>query len=91
MIDLVSSALDVAGGELIIPSPIFASGAEIKVAGPAILFISLPTALIGVVRYFDQGAYQTRRDLRETIAPMGAGSVIGAIIGGLAGIARRRS
>ena len=52
MIGLVSSALDVAGGELIIPSPIFAFGAEIKVAGSAILFISLLTALMGVVRYF---------------------------------------
>ncbi len=83
VIGLVSSMLGVAGGELIIPTLIFAYGAEIKVAGSASLLISLPTVLMGVVRYLGQGAYQTRHDLRETIAPMGAGSVIGAIIGGL--------
>lgn len=83
VIGLVSSMLGVAGGELIIPTLIFAYGAEIKVAGSASLLISLPTVLIGVVRYLDQGAYQGRRDLNETIAPMGIGSIIGAVIGGL--------
>lgn len=83
VIGLVSSMLGVAGGELIIPTLIFAYGAEIKVAGSASLLISLPTVLIGVVRYLDQGAYQARRDLNETIAPMGIGSIIGAVIGGL--------
>ncbi len=83
VIGLVSSMLGVAGGELIIPTLIFAYGAEVKVAGSASLLISLPTVLMGVVRYLGQGAYQARHDLRETIAPMGAGSVIGAIIGGL--------
>lgn len=83
VIGLVSSMLGVAGGELIIPTLIFAYGAEIKVAGSASLLISLPTVLIGVIRYLDQGAYQGRRDLNETIAPMGIGSIIGAVIGGL--------
>ncbi|WP_288089385.1 sulfite exporter TauE/SafE family protein [Roseiflexus sp.] len=83
VIGLVSSMLGVAGGELIIPTLIFAYGAEIKVAGSASLLISLPTVLIGVVRYLSQRAYQGRRDLNDTIAPMGVGSVIGAVIGGL--------
>ncbi|MCS6839662.1 MAG: sulfite exporter TauE/SafE family protein [Roseiflexus sp.] len=83
VIGLVSSMLGVAGGELIIPTLIFAYGAEIKAAGSASLLISLPTVLIGVVRYLGQGAYQGQRDLNETIAPMGIGSVIGAVIGGL--------
>ncbi len=83
VIGLVSSMLGVAGGELIIPTLVFAYGAEIKVAGSASLLISLPTVLIGVIRYLDQGAYQGRRDLNETIAPMGIGSIIGAVIGGL--------
>lgn len=82
-IGLVSSMLGVAGGELIIPTLIFAYGAEIKVAGSASLLISLPTVLIGVVRYLDQGVYEGQRDLNETIVPMGVGSVIGAVIGGL--------
>ncbi len=83
VIGLVSSMLGVAGGELIIPTLIFAYGAEIKVAGSASLLISLPTVLMGVLRYLGQGAYQERRDLQETIAPMGAGSVVGAITGGV--------
>jgi len=83
VIGLVSSMLGVAGGELIIPTLIFAYGAEIKVAGSASLLISLPTVLMGVLHYLGQGAYQERRDLQETIAPMGAGSVVGAITGGV--------
>jgi len=83
VIGLMSSMLGVAGGELIIPTLIFAYGADIKVAGTASLLISLPTVVMGVLRYTGQGAYRDRRDLRDTIAPMGAGSVIGAIIGGL--------
>lgn len=83
VIGLVSSMLGVAGGELIIPTLIFAYGAEIKVAGTASLLISLPTVLMSVLRYASQGAYSARRDLRDTIMPMGVGSVIGAIVGGL--------
>jgi uncharacterized protein len=83
VIGLVSSMLGVAGGELIIPTLIFAYGAEIKLAGTASLLISLPTVLMGVVRYTGQGAYRDQRDLRDTITPMGAGSVIGAVVGGL--------
>ncbi|KPV54916.1 permease [Kouleothrix aurantiaca] len=82
-IGLVSSLLGVAGGELIIPTMIFAFGADIKTAGTASLFISLPTVLVGLVRYTSRGAFNERRDLAETVAPMSAGSVIGAIIGGL--------
>lgn len=83
VIGLVSSMLGVAGGELIIPTLLFAYGAEIKVAGSASLLISLPTVLIGVFRYLAQDAYQGQHDLTETIAPMGVGSIIGAVIGGL--------
>src|SRR5215217_5292936 len=41
-IGLVSSLLGVAGGELIIPTLIFAFGADIRAAGTASLLISLP-------------------------------------------------
>jgi uncharacterized membrane protein YfcA len=81
-IGLVSSLLGVAGGELIIPTTVFAFGADIKTAGTASLFISLPTVLVGLVRYTGRGAFNERRDLAETVAPMSVGSVIGAIIGG---------
>lgn len=82
-IGLVSSLLGVAGGELIIPTMVFAFGADIKTAGTASLLISLPTVFVGVVRYASRGAFTDRRDLRETVAPMGVGSIIGAIVGGL--------
>src|ERR671910_1079017 len=42
-IGMVSSVLGVAGGELIIPTLVFALGAGIKTAGTASLLISLPT------------------------------------------------
>lgn len=81
-IGLVSSLLGVAGGEVIIPTLLFAYGADIKIAGTASLLISLPTVAVGIVRYARRGAY-TRQPLRETVGPMAVGSVIGAVIGGL--------
>lgn len=82
-IGLVSSVLGAAGDELIIPTLVFAYGADIKTAGTASLLISLPTVLVGVLRYAERGAFAERRDLTETVAPMGVGSVIGAVLGGL--------
>lgn len=81
-IGMVSSLLGVAGGELIIPTLIFAFGVEIKIAGTASLLISLPTIIVGLVRYARRGAFAERGLFRETIIPMGIGSVIGALIGG---------
>ena len=82
-IGLVSSLLGVAGGEIIIPTMIFAFGADIKTAGTASLFVSLPTVIVGVTRYATRGAFIERKPLVDTVAPMGIGSVIGAVIGGM--------
>lgn len=82
-IGLVSSMLGVAGGELIIPTLVFLFGADIKTAGTASLLISVPTVIVGVAGHASRGAFTDRRPLTETVAPMGVGSVIGAIIGGL--------
>lgn len=82
-IGLVSSLLGVAGGELIIPTLVFAFGAGIKAAGTASLLISLPAVAVGVFRHARLGAFSERRDLTGTVAPMGVGSVIGAVVGGL--------
>lgn len=82
-IGLVSSLLGVAGGELIIPTLVFAFGVGIKTAGTASLLISLPTVAVGVLRHRKLGALQHRDDLAQTVAPMGVGSVIGAVAGGL--------
>ena len=81
-IGIVSSLLGVAGGEVIIPTLIFAYGADVKTAGTASLLVSLPTVLVGIGRYAQRGAYD-RVAFTTTVAPMGAGSIIGAIIGGL--------
>jgi uncharacterized membrane protein YfcA len=80
---LVSSLLGVAGGELIIPTLLFAFGADVKTAGTASLLISLPTVAVGVVRHARLKAFDERLDLTQTVAPMGVGSVIGAVTGGL--------
>jgi uncharacterized membrane protein YfcA len=82
-IGLVSSLLGVAGGELIIPTLVFAFGAGIKTAGTASLLISLPTVAVGVLRHRGLGSYSDRADLTRTVAPMGAGAVVGAVVGGL--------
>ncbi len=83
VIGLFSSLLGVAGGEWIIPTLIFAYGAGIKVAGTASLFISLPTVVVGIVRYARQERLRDRNDLLGIALPMGLGSVIGALLGGL--------
>jgi uncharacterized protein len=82
-IGLVSSLLGVAGGELIIPTLVFMFGADVKAAGTASLLVSLPTVIIGIVRYSQRGGYSHRAAITGTIIPMSVGSVIGALIGGL--------
>jgi uncharacterized membrane protein YfcA len=82
-IGLVSSLLGVAGGELIIPTLIFAYGIDIRLAGTASLMISLPTVVVGILRYRNRGAFDDRRPLRETVLPMGIGSILGALLGAL--------
>src|ERR687897_2661206 len=82
-IGLVSSMLGVAGGELIIPTLVFAFGAGIKTAGTASLLISLPTVAVGGVRPNKLGSSAYRPDRTRTVAPMGVGSVVGAVVGGL--------
>ncbi len=82
-ISMVSSLLGVAGGEPIIPTLVFVFGAGIKTAGTASLLISLPTVAVGVLRYRRLGSFAERADLTQTVAPMGLGSVVGAVAGGL--------
>ena len=81
-IGLVSSLLGVAGGELIIPTLVFVFGEGIKTAGTASLLISLPTVAVGVLRHRRLGSFADRADLTQTVAPMGVGSVAGAVVGG---------
>ena len=82
-IGLVSSLLGVAGGEIIIPTLVFAFGVDIKTAGTASLLISFPTVLVGLVKYASRGAFHDHSALKNTVVPMGVGSVIGATVGGM--------
>jgi uncharacterized protein len=43
----------------------------------------LPTVIVGVARYTKFGAFTDQEVLVNTVAPMGVGSVIGAISGGM--------
>ncbi len=79
----MSSLLGVAGGEVIIPTLVFAFGADIKTAGTASLLVSLPTVFVGLVKYASRGAFSDRSSLKNTVVPMGVGSVVGAFSGGL--------
>jgi uncharacterized protein len=83
-IGLVSSVLGVAGGELLIPVLIFVFGADIKTAGSASIVISLGVVTAGLWRFWRLKAIPQGRGVQRITLAMSAGSVIGAILGGLA-------
>jgi uncharacterized protein len=83
LIGTISSVLGVAGGEVIIPTLVFAYGVPVKSAGSLSMLISLPTVLTGVVRHSKAGAFGAGKLLTVLILPMGLGAVFGAVIGGL--------
>jgi uncharacterized membrane protein YfcA len=45
--------------------------------------ISLPTVAVGVLRHIHRGSLSRAADWIETIVPMGAGSIAGALLGGV--------
>ncbi len=83
IIGSISSVLGVAGGEVIIPTLLFGYGVAIKVAGSLSMMISLPTVLTGLVRHAASGFFKDRDRFMVLILPMGLGSAVGAVIGGL--------
>jgi uncharacterized membrane protein YfcA len=83
LIGAISSVLGVAGGEVIIPTLVFGYGTPVKAAGSLSMLISLPTVLAGIVRHARMGSFMDRSALAGVVAPMGAGSILGAICGGL--------
>lgn len=87
-IGAVSALLGVAGGELLIPTLTLAFGADIRTAGTASLMISLVAVGSGLWRYGRLGMLPARPEMSRIALPMGAGSVLGAVVGGfLVGIA----
>lgn len=81
-IGTASTFLGVAGGELLIPTLILVFGADIHTAGSAVLFVSIPTVCIGLVRYSRMGLLPQRSTLLRIGLPMAVESLIGAAAGG---------
>lgn len=82
-IGTVAALLGVAGGELLIPTLVVLYGLDIKLAGSLSLMISLPTMLVGFVRYRESNAFAVLEDERPLLIWMAAGSIVGAALGGL--------
>jgi uncharacterized membrane protein YfcA len=82
-IGTASTFLGVAGGELLIPTLILVFGADIRTAGSAVLFVSIPTVRIGLFRYGRMGLLPGRSTLSRVGLPMGLESLVGAAAGGV--------
>ncbi|MDG9719769.1 sulfite exporter TauE/SafE family protein [Streptomyces sp. DH24] len=82
-IGVVAAIMGVAGGELLIPTIVLLFGEGIKTAGSLSLLVSLPTMLVAFARYSRDGSFAVLgANLRFTTI-MAAGSVAGAVLGGL--------
>jgi len=82
-IGVVAALLGVAGGELLIPTIVLLWGVDIKLAGSLSLAVSLPTMIVGFMRYREAAAFEVLGRERALFLFMAAGSVLGAIAGGL--------
>lgn len=82
-IGVVAAIMGVAGGELLIPTIVLLFGQDIKTAGSLSLLVSLPTMLVAFARYSRDGSFAVLgANLRFTTI-MAAGSLAGAVLGGL--------
>jgi uncharacterized membrane protein YfcA len=79
VIGTVSSMLGVAGGELIIPTIILLFAVDIKLAGSLSLAISIPTIIMGIVKYQRRGRLGGLP--AAFILWMSLGSIGGALLG----------
>lgn len=82
-IGVVASFLGVAGGELLIPTLVLLFGVEIKLAGSLSLAVSLPTMIVGFVRYSRDRSFDVIAKYSRFLVAMGVGSLAGAFVGGL--------
>jgi uncharacterized protein len=83
VIGVVASLMGVAGGELLIPTLILLFGVDVRLAGSLSLAVSLPTMLAGFARYSADQSFATIGRNRGFLLAMAAGSIVGALIGGL--------
>ncbi|KQY90742.1 sulfite exporter TauE/SafE family protein [Pelomonas sp. Root1444] len=82
VIGVVAAVMGVAGGELLIPTLILLFGADIKLAGSLSVAISLPTMVVGFIRFSRDSAFEVLRHNRRFVLAMAVGSVVGAALGG---------
>ncbi|MFJ8159465.1 sulfite exporter TauE/SafE family protein [Streptomyces sp. NPDC096136] len=82
-IGVVAAIMGVAGGELLIPTIVLLFGQDIKAAGSLSLLVSLPTMLVAFARYSRDGSFAVLNTNLGFTAVMAAGSVAGAVLGGL--------
>ncbi|MCQ4207547.1 sulfite exporter TauE/SafE family protein [Streptomyces longispororuber] len=82
-IGVVAAIMGVAGGELLIPTIVLLFGIDIKTAGSLSLLVSLPTMLVAFARYSRDGSFAVLGANLRFTAVMAAGSIAGALLGGL--------
>ncbi|MFD5478222.1 sulfite exporter TauE/SafE family protein [Streptomyces hawaiiensis] len=82
-IGVVAAIMGVAGGELLIPTVVLLFGQDIKTAGSLSLLVSLPTMLVAFARYSRDGSFAVLGANRRFTLVMVAGSIAGAVLGGL--------
>lgn len=82
-IGVVAAIMGVAGGELLIPTIVLLFGEDIKTAGSLSLLVSLPTMLVAFARYSRDGSFAVLGANRRFTLTMAAGSIAGAVLGGL--------
>ena len=82
-IGVVAALLGVAGGELLIPTFVLLYAVDTKLAGSLSLLVSLPTMLVAFFRYSRDQAFAVLGQNRRFVVAMAAGSVAGAVVGGL--------
>ncbi|MDV5146762.1 sulfite exporter TauE/SafE family protein [Streptomyces sp. SBC-4] len=82
-IGVVAAIMGVAGGELLIPTIVLLFGEDIKTAGSLSLLVSLPTMLVAFARYSRDGSFAVLGANRRFTITMAAGSIAGAVLGGL--------
>jgi uncharacterized membrane protein YfcA len=81
VIGVFSSMLGVAGGEMIIPTIVLLYSTDIKLAGSLSLAISIPTIIMGLVKYQRQRQLSEIYASRRFMVWMAIGSIVGALIG----------
>jgi uncharacterized membrane protein YfcA len=80
-IGAVSSYMGVAGGEFLIPTLVLLFGCDIKLAGSLSLAVSLPTMLMGFMRYSQDRSFAVLSRNKIFVSVMVGGSIIGSFIG----------